>query len=1097
MATLIELAEQLLSNKEFAAAEKICTQLKQQGQRGLQLEFLLGSIALFKGDFPAAREIFSSLTTRHPDHSGVLNNLATSTLRSGGEPDDAQTLMERALRADPTNVPALINLGELHLLRKRRDDAQRTYERIRQLDPTHAQGYYGLGLCALAMNDNQKAMAFLEKADQYSPENPEVLSRLLYATLQTRAHEKAIGIARLIVAKPSLKSQLPVAWAVLKRYCLWTEADRLLPEVLGILLREDVDPGQLGPISLEILSSEKIDHATLKAVHLRCGDGLRRNSAGFGKITQHVAFKPGKRMRIGYLSGDFRGHVVAMFILGIINHHDASRFEIFLYSSAPISAQDELTGKFFRVAEHFVDCHAMDDGELSTRMAQDGIHLLVDLSGYTTHTRMSVLTLQPAPVQMIYIGYPGTYGLPEVDYIICNHQLVGTDHESAFVEKAIELPGIYATVTSPDTVTRAAQLPLISNGFITFGSLVNPYKINRSTISLWARVLIALPDSRLYLNHPLYASAVTCRSIEDSFVAEGVDTARLTITDERPPENGPHFLLYDKIDIVLDATPMTGGAGTSDALTVGIPVISRIGSVFHERLSAALIGANVPHPEDYVAATDDEFVAKAVALAGQPQKIASLRQEIRHQVRYGPNSESEQFTRELEDLYRRAWDTKFPEQTIDTLCSWEMETALVTTAEFPLYLSAARNDLYRFVALEKGRWFEDECRFLADHAAQLGAIWDVSDDPGLVTLPIAFRIAENTPISCYRPDRAGKALLEQNVELNGLAAHCHIVDHLNAMLDRPSAIRLAAERNDGHGRLIAELLTMEHGTAPIFLISLHSSSGPDKSAAHALAEKGYSPFILHIGCNVLIPAPDEAERDSFQRNLFYIAADAIPLLEQHNLVCCCPSSPSHIPAATDLSWQAVARSIPLEYPENEKRSEWSDVFLSALNAYALSRNEALSARERLGWFSLADSITKQLVESEATVPRLLTSIRLALDAGQRDRALILARSAAETLENVHGDVLFEPFIAPLPEFAQIPFISDQAVWAQTLCAVTLEKTRSWSSFFTAAGSTLLWKQLRDYPWWQDEADRMLALLSPLWAKESTPQQRLEADVASN
>ncbi|MBI2277478.1 MAG: tetratricopeptide repeat protein [Dechloromonas sp.] len=1077
----IEQAEELVKTKQFAAARRICEQLQRRGQSGLRLDFLLGSIALFANDFEQAKAIFAGLAVRHPNHSGIQNNLGTALLNTGGDPDEAQILMERAIEIDPANVPALINLGELYLLRRRRDDSRRIYERIVELAPDNPQGYHGIGQCALSMNDFADALIWLEKAAKLAPHNPIVLASLLMATTQTRNHDKAVKIARLIAATPELEAQLPNAWAVLKRYCLWDEAAELLPKVISALTQEGVQPEYFSPIALELLSSDLIDHPTLKLLHTRCGEGLRLRNAGYAKEPNTRAFAPTKRMRIGYLSGDFRNHVASLFIRGVINHHDTSRFEIFLYSSAPVGAQDETTGKFFRVAEHFVHCYDMDDGELARQIARDGIHVLIDMSGFTSHTRMPVLTLQPAPVQMSYIGYPATYGLREVDYIICNRDLIGSDHDNAFVERPIELPGIYGITPSPPGVRRAAQLPLAANGFVTFGSLINPYKINRSTVALWSRVLAGVPNSRIYLNHPIYACETTRRSMIDAFAKEGIDASRLTVTDERPASNGIHFLLYDKVDIVLDATPMTGGAGTADALTVGVPVVSRIGSVFHERLSSAAICANVPTPEEYIAESDDDFVAKALSLAGNADKLRSLREEIRNNVLFGPNGQAEAFTRDLEDLHRRAWDMKFPETPIDSLCSWEQETTTIELPPFRFHLSAARNDLHRFVACEQGRWFEEECRFVAEHAAGLGTIWDVSDDPGLATIPIGARLQTEQSLTCLRLTPSRRQLLEQNIAENGLSSCIHAIASIADLQGQPLLLRLGAERNDGNAGLLQQVLSRIDGGVPIVLVSLDGANGPDDSSANFLAEHGYLPFRLHFACSVLVPAPADGERDGFLRNLFYIAPEALPLLEEHGLVCTAPASPTAIPGATEQDWQSIARPAHSTHTADQPHSEWADVYLSALNAYARARNLDTPPAERIGWFDLANNIVHQLIQAEPTAPRLLTAIRLANEGGRRDIAVNLAREVFDGLKGKHGRMLFEPYLLPFDSFETIQPNEDEALWCQSLCLVALEKLRSWSSFFTAAQSTLLWKELGNYPWWHEEAGRMLGILGMLWA----------------
>ena len=1085
----IEQAEELVRTKQFAAAKRICEQLQRKGQSGLRLDFLLGSIALFSNDFEQAKAIFATLAARYPNHSGVLNNLGTALQHTGGDPDEAQILMERAIEIDPANVPALINLGELYLMRKRRDDARKTYERIVELAPSSPQGYHGIGQCALSMNDYKEALDWLEKAEKLAPDHPAILSSLLLATTQTKGHDKAIKIARRIAKTPALEAHLPTAWAVLKRYCLWDEAAQLLPRVISALTSEGIPPEQFSPIALELLSSDQIDHATSKLLHMRCGDGIRLRNSGYVKEADEPAFTRGKRMRIGYLSGDFRNHVASLFIRGVINHHDSSRFEVFLYSSAPVSAQDETTGKFFRVAEHFVHCHDMDDGELARQITRDGIHVLVDMSGFTAHTRMSVLSLKPAPVQMTYIGYPATYGLSEVDYIICNRDLVGSDHDTAFVEAPIELPGLYGISPSPPGLKRAALLPLADNGFVTFGSLINPYKINRSTIALWSRVLTKVAGSRLYLNHPVYACQATRDSMTDAFAQEGIDATRLTITDERPANGGMHFLLYDKIDIVLDATPMTGGAGTADALIVGVPVVSRIGSVFHERLSAAAIRANVPEPQNYIADSDEDFIDKAVSLAGKPGQLVGLREEIRKNILYGPNAQAETFTRELEELHRRAWDKKFPDMPIDTLCSWESETTEIEVPPFRLHLSSARNDLHRFVARERGSWFEEECRFVADHAGKFGSIWDISDDPGLATLPIAANLQAGQDLLCLRLTPGAQQLLARNVANNGLSSRTRVIASLDQLEGQPLLLRLGAERNDGNAALLQQVLSAMDGGVPVVLVSLDSTNGPDESAASFLAEHGYQPFRLHPACNVLVAAPSIGERDSFLRNLFYVAPQAIPMLEEHGLLCTTPTSPSAIPGADDQSWKTVARPAHAILPEAETRSEWNDVYLSALNAYAHARNLDIPADERIGWFDLADQIVQQLLRAEPTVARLLTAIRLATEAGRRDNALKLARDVVDGLHGRHGPLLFEPYLLPFAAFEAIEKSDDDAVWIHSLCLVALEKLRSWSSFFTAAQSTHLWNELRNYPWWRQEAERMLAILGTLWAEAPEEERR--------
>lgn len=918
----------------------LCKQLEKRGESGLRLEFLIGSISLLTNDFTTARSIFSRLAKRHPNHSRVLNNLGAALLHTGGKAEEAQQLMEKSIELDPGNIPALVSLGELYLGRKKRDEAKQLYQRMIELAPENPQGYFGLGLCAQVMNDSQKAEQYFEQARERAPNHLSILSNLLQATTQNKRHDKAIHFARQIITTPGMETIIPTAWAILKRYCLWKEASELLPHVIDYLLAPETPPDTFTPIALEIVSSDEIDHQMLKRLYTKCGNGLRQRNTGFARTANTSAHAPSRRMRIGYLSGDFRNHVVSPFIRGVINHHDRSRFEIFLYSNAPISAQDETTSKYFRVAEHFVHCHEMDDGELAQRIAQDGIHVLIDLSGFTMHTRMTTLTLQPAPVQMTYIGYPATYGLPEVDYIISNSEITGSDHASAFIEAPLELPGRYSVSPAPLGITRPALLPCSTNNFVTFGSLINCYKINRSTLALWSRVLRAVTDSRIYLNHPHYACSATREALLQAFAEEGIALERVTITDERPENGGAHFLLYDNIDIVLDATPMTGGAGTSDALAVGVPVMSRMGTIFHERLSAAAVFANVPEPKDCLAESDDEFVRKAVALAGEPEKLARLRPIIRQNVLTGANCRAEAFTGELEALYCEGWNRKFPEQPIDSLCSWEQETECIETPPFQLDLSAARNDLHRFVARETGRWFEPECEFIARHAASFQTIWDISDDPGLATIPVAASLTGEQTMTCLRVTREARQLMAQNSTRNGVSAHCKIVARVEDLCGSPLLVRIAAERNDSEATLLRQILAQTDSPPLVLLVSTDGPNGPDASTVDHLVQFGYQRFRLHTGCNVMVTEENVTNDSGFQRNVFCVIPEAIPLLEEHGLLCSAAETPGQIPLPEGAFITSGSSIIVPPKHSTPANSEWGSVYLSALKAYALAHNES-------------------------------------------------------------------------------------------------------------------------------------------------------------
>jgi hypothetical protein len=519
---------------------------------------------------------------------------------------------------------------------------------------------------------------------------------------------------------------------------------------------------------------------------------------------------------------------------------------------------------------------------------------------------------------------------------------------------------------------------------------------------------------------------------------------------------------------------MTGGAGTSDALTVGVPVVSRIGSIFHERLSVAAIRANVAVPEDFIAETDDEFVAKAVSLAAKSDRLTELRHQIRQAILTGPNSQAEVFTRQLEAAYIVAWNRKFPAKVIDRLIAWSQPTETVLVGNMTLELLDRRNDLHRFVAKDAGRWFEDECNFISHYADRLGVVLDISHDPGLVVLPIAAALGESGHIYCRRDTRHSRELLANNIAANNLSSWASVHDNIDE-LPPPTLVRIAAECNDAQASIVKRLLEDRQLTPAILLVSFDSQNGTEWATANYLDKRGYVCFRYHPGAQVLIPCHSSVLTDSFTRNLFFVLPEAIDLLQEYGMIAE-ESAPDLVPDSTADHWRRFTR-----IPDHIDISTCDPVYIAALNAYANSQEDLFDANERLRQFNFAELLLGQLVLTDASVPKLFSLIRMKLAAGKRDEAIRLANQLADALTNRHGPVIGEPYLLPVDDVALLPENrEDEAVWCHSVTLITLERLRSLSPFFTAAQSTTLWKELAQLPWCQTMAEKKLALLASLW-----------------
>lgn len=360
---------------------------------------------------------------------------------------------------------------------------------------------------------------------------------------------------------------------------------------------------------------------------------------------------PGRRLRIGYLSRDFCRHAVRYFLLPIIEHHDHQAFEICCYYFR--DRADEVTELFRRHADHWVDCHDLDDDELATRIRRDGIDILVDLAGYTDRNRLLVVGRKPAPVQIAYLGYPASTGIRTLDYRISD-SWIDPDPPAPSVASS-EMPlrlahGYYCYAPLPDSPP-VGTLPLDRSGKVTFGSLNQAPKLNRPLLEAWAEILRRLPASRLLIqNAAMHAGPASGYAIA-LFEQLGIDRARLEF---RPFGKAPGYLqTYHDVDIALDSFPYNGGTTTCEALWMGVPVVSRCGGRQVARLGLSIL--NQIGLGDLVADSAEHYVETALALANDADRLRRLRMTMRARLLQSPLMEQAGFTRELEASYREVW----------------------------------------------------------------------------------------------------------------------------------------------------------------------------------------------------------------------------------------------------------------------------------------------------------------------------------------------------------------------------------------------------------------------------------------------------------
>ncbi|KAA0577898.1 tetratricopeptide repeat protein [Azospirillum sp. B21] len=383
----------------------------------------------------------------------------------------------------------------------------------------------------------------------------------------------------------------------------------------------------------------------------RFGDGP--GGAGLPAVPHANPPDPEKRLRIGYLSVEFREHLGAYFLTPLFEAADRGRFEIVCYSILPDSHADAYTARFKAQADGWRNIGHLDDEALAAQIRADGIDILVDLAGHSGLNRLPMLARRPAPVQVTWLGYPNGTGMASVGYRIVDpvSDPIGPTDAHA-VETLVRLPAPFLCFRPPASAPPVVPLPAGATGAVTFGSFNKLSKITDGTVALWAEVLRRVPDARLLLKDRPLSDPGTADMIRARFAAAGIDPARLDLVGFIKDAAG-HLAAYNRIDIALDPHPYNGTITTCDTLWMGAPLVTLAGSRHAARVGASLMTA-IGLPE-LVAATPAHYAEIAAGLAGDLTRLMRLRMGLRERVRASALCDEARFMRNLETAYRLMW----------------------------------------------------------------------------------------------------------------------------------------------------------------------------------------------------------------------------------------------------------------------------------------------------------------------------------------------------------------------------------------------------------------------------------------------------------
>ena len=359
---------------------------------------------------------------------------------------------------------------------------------------------------------------------------------------------------------------------------------------------------------------------------------------------------PQRRLRIGYLSADFREHSVARFLGPLVVEHDRDGFEVCCYSD--VGHPDAVTARLKTAAERWVDVRAKSDEEVAGIIRRDRIDILVDPTGHMGGSRILVFARKPAPLQVAFPGYPGTCGLKAMDYLITDeYQDPPGLNDGHYCERPLYMNPSSRCYWVEDQSPEVGPVPMVANRYATFASISRPLKVTRRTVGLWCEIMRRVPDSRLLFLTDNRDPSEACIDHRAWFDEEGIDPRRIHFVAGSP--RADYLRLFNQIDVNLDAFPYHGCTRTCDALWMGVPTVVLAGSTYISRVGVSILSQ--VGLQEFIAGSESQYVDLAIAAATDVDRIVALRRTLRERTRRSPLMDTIGTTRSFERAIRGAW----------------------------------------------------------------------------------------------------------------------------------------------------------------------------------------------------------------------------------------------------------------------------------------------------------------------------------------------------------------------------------------------------------------------------------------------------------
>lgn len=660
----LALQKQLQFTEAIAQYEQLITQYPRYAPAWYQLGVIMGN----QGQTHQAILAYQQALTISPKYAEAHNSLGIVQVAQKNLAK-AIACFQSAIISNPNYAFAYNNLGLAWQMQGKLSAAAAKFQEALQKNPDYPEAYLNLGIVLEAQENLEGAIACYRSAISCSPDYIKAYNRLGSALLslaiatQGQVDEARVIFKKVLELQPDSAEAFNYLFYLKEMTCDWRSRESDLTRIWEQTFQEveKAEPTTIGPFDAIYKPWDRNFLLKIARTH---GENI---IGQWASVAQSLNFTHSRsltgRLRIGYLSNDFRNHATSHLIKSLFNLHDQANFEIFAYS---FGADDnsEYRQHIATNCEHFQDITTLSIEESARQIYDDGIHILIDLKGYTAGSRSAILALRPAPVQVSYLGYPGTMGAKFIDYIISDAVVTPPEFADGFSEKLVTLPHSYqvndhqqAIASIP--VTRS-QYTLPESGFV-FCCFNNNYKIEPQIFDVWMRILAAVPGSVLWL---LVRFPAAEDNLKREAQARGINSDRLIFAKYHP--KAEHLARHQLADLFLDTLFYNAHTTASDALWAGLPVLTCIGKTFASRVAASLLTA-VGLP-DLITNNLEQYEQLAIHLGNSHTALAELKQRLAQNRTTYPLFDTPRFTRNLEQAYSAMWKIYAagnPPQTIE------------------------------------------------------------------------------------------------------------------------------------------------------------------------------------------------------------------------------------------------------------------------------------------------------------------------------------------------------------------------------------------------------------------------------------------------